>query len=537
MPVSRANPISVWACRSSAVSEILAVPAPTIRSWERRYGIPDTPRSRGGHRRYQTGELSALRMMRDEIARGRRAADAAALVRLGTNATSPNQPFIAAFLEAAYRLDPTEPARGLGPGSRPPRPGRGGRRGAVACDAPDRAVVAERALRRRSRASRDRGVARLAQQAAASRPGAVAARRPSSSPAAHGTCTPSASRRWVSSSRTEAGSAGLLGARTPGRSLLSAVEGTPAAAVVMVSHLAVGRRAAVEAMDGLLANRSPHLLRGTPSCPRAPGRAFPAPTSARTSPRQPDDVRRPARDKPRYADALTVGYLPEGSDVPGATTAMTACGSDRARSMVPCTSPSSDSAYDDRPGDHRRPVDRPRCATACRASPSSSERIRQAAPSGSAQAIVARARRRRGWRRRAAAARRRSAAATSPGPPAAAPPRPRRRATAGRPSPARRGRRSRRRRQPLAAGPRRRAIAARVDVEVLARPPARTPRRAGRPSRRSSGGSARWTCPSRRRRRARWSPPCPCASITRERGVDDRLASLGRGHPGHGAHR
>ena len=42
-------------------------------------------------------------------------------------------------------------------------------------------------------------------------------------------------------------------------------------------------------------------------------------------------------------------------------------------------------------------------------------------------------------------------------------------------------------------------------------PPARTPRPAGRPSTRSSGGSARWRCPSRRRRRGPWWRRCPGA--------------------------
>ena len=34
-------------------SETLSVPAPTIRSWERRYGVPVADRSSGGHRRYR----------------------------------------------------------------------------------------------------------------------------------------------------------------------------------------------------------------------------------------------------------------------------------------------------------------------------------------------------------------------------------------------------------------------------------------------------------------------------------------------------
>ncbi len=48
-----------------AVSRLLQVPAPTIRSWERRYGIPTTSRSAGGHRRFFPAEVTALRAMRD----------------------------------------------------------------------------------------------------------------------------------------------------------------------------------------------------------------------------------------------------------------------------------------------------------------------------------------------------------------------------------------------------------------------------------------------------------------------------------------
>ncbi|MEJ7744530.1 MAG: B12-binding domain-containing protein [Nocardioidaceae bacterium] len=89
-----------------AASRLLDVPSPTIRSWERRYGVPDTPRSSGGHRRFSPEELKALRQMRDEIARGRRAADAAAIVKATSQNPSPQQPLIDDFLQAAYRLEP-----------------------------------------------------------------------------------------------------------------------------------------------------------------------------------------------------------------------------------------------------------------------------------------------------------------------------------------------------------------------------------------------------------------------------------------------
>ncbi|MBC7595031.1 MAG: MerR family transcriptional regulator, partial [Kineosporiaceae bacterium] len=71
------------------VSELLGIPAPTLRSWERRYGVPVTSRSSGGHRRYAEDELNQLRLMRDEIARGKRAADAALAVMLLLDQNNP----------------------------------------------------------------------------------------------------------------------------------------------------------------------------------------------------------------------------------------------------------------------------------------------------------------------------------------------------------------------------------------------------------------------------------------------------------------
>ena len=89
-----------------AVSQLLDIPAPTIRSWERRYGVPPTSRSVGGHRRFFPDDLVMLRQMRDEIAKGHRASDAAARVIRAAEAESPHQELIDAFLQAAHRLDP-----------------------------------------------------------------------------------------------------------------------------------------------------------------------------------------------------------------------------------------------------------------------------------------------------------------------------------------------------------------------------------------------------------------------------------------------
>ena len=86
------------------VSQLLMVPSPTLRSWERRYGVPAARRSAGGHRRYSHDDLHDLRRMRDDIARGYPAAEAAA--RVHRREITVADPLVDRFLEAAHRLDP-----------------------------------------------------------------------------------------------------------------------------------------------------------------------------------------------------------------------------------------------------------------------------------------------------------------------------------------------------------------------------------------------------------------------------------------------
>ncbi len=88
-----------------AVSELLGIPAPTIRSWERRYGVAHTARTPGGHRRYRAPEIGDLRLMRDEISRGRRSADAATLIRDGVGSAGPYRSIIQGFVEVAETMD------------------------------------------------------------------------------------------------------------------------------------------------------------------------------------------------------------------------------------------------------------------------------------------------------------------------------------------------------------------------------------------------------------------------------------------------
>ena len=88
--------------RMRQVSQILNVPQPTIRSWERRYGLPFASRSSGGHRRLTGDQVDQLRWMRDLVAPGHSAVKAAAVVNAG-HLTSPAPP-VEAILRAAREL-------------------------------------------------------------------------------------------------------------------------------------------------------------------------------------------------------------------------------------------------------------------------------------------------------------------------------------------------------------------------------------------------------------------------------------------------
>lgn len=88
------------------VARLLGVPMPTLRSWELRYGIPELSRRPSGqHRRYRPDEVHALRLMRDEIARGEQAALAARSVRRMLGAQGRAQVLILQVLEAAEQMD------------------------------------------------------------------------------------------------------------------------------------------------------------------------------------------------------------------------------------------------------------------------------------------------------------------------------------------------------------------------------------------------------------------------------------------------
>ena len=64
-----------------AVARRLGIAAPTLRSWERRYGLSPSARSVGGHRRYSPEDLVRLRAMLRMVEQGMPTAEAAASVR------------------------------------------------------------------------------------------------------------------------------------------------------------------------------------------------------------------------------------------------------------------------------------------------------------------------------------------------------------------------------------------------------------------------------------------------------------------------
>lgn len=230
-----------------AVSQLLEIPAPTIRSWERRYGIPPTRRSSGGHRRFFPDELTLLRSMRDEIARGHRASDAANRVRHASIVGSPHQPLIDDFLSAAQQLDP----RGVdGVLNRA--------REALGVDMTIAGVLLP--AMRQIGVWWETGRCDIAHEHLATEAVRAWLNRqlylgpdPWRQETVILTCGPRDFHTLGLESMgvllaTRGYPARVLGARTPVKSLATAVQGTGSAGLVMVSHLSIGRRSAVEAL-------------------------------------------------------------------------------------------------------------------------------------------------------------------------------------------------------------------------------------------------------------------------------------------------
>jgi DNA-binding transcriptional MerR regulator/methylmalonyl-CoA mutase cobalamin-binding subunit len=99
--------------RIHAVAALTGVPEPTLRAWERRYGIPTPERTASGYRLYGAREVAQVREMQRLCAQGMAAAEAArtiatdASLRPGTAHADPDS-FAAAvdgILEAVAKFD------------------------------------------------------------------------------------------------------------------------------------------------------------------------------------------------------------------------------------------------------------------------------------------------------------------------------------------------------------------------------------------------------------------------------------------------
>jgi DNA-binding transcriptional MerR regulator len=93
---------------AGAVARLLGVPASTLRSWHRRYGIGPTGHHAGRHRRYTDTDIAALARMQHLITGGMSTESAAHLAHLHPGALETRSgpaATTADLLTAAYRLD------------------------------------------------------------------------------------------------------------------------------------------------------------------------------------------------------------------------------------------------------------------------------------------------------------------------------------------------------------------------------------------------------------------------------------------------
>ena len=76
-----AREVTTETMRLGDVADATGVPPTTIRAWETRYGWPSPARTSGRHRRYGRDDLQRVVALRNEIARGRNAGEAVAMLR------------------------------------------------------------------------------------------------------------------------------------------------------------------------------------------------------------------------------------------------------------------------------------------------------------------------------------------------------------------------------------------------------------------------------------------------------------------------
>ena len=89
--------------RIAAVARLTGVPAPTLRAWERRYGIPQPARTASAYRLYSAADVALVRAMRALCDKGVAAADAARTVR-----ESPEAAAASASAQSSEQVDAYE---------------------------------------------------------------------------------------------------------------------------------------------------------------------------------------------------------------------------------------------------------------------------------------------------------------------------------------------------------------------------------------------------------------------------------------------
>ncbi|HET7045018.1 MAG TPA: MerR family transcriptional regulator [Gaiellaceae bacterium] len=89
-----------------SAARLLRVPAATIRTWERRYGVVVPTRTRGGHRVYSHEQMEQLRYVAARLAEGMRPSEAHRLLR----EAGPASPAGARALELELPAAPQAPA-------------------------------------------------------------------------------------------------------------------------------------------------------------------------------------------------------------------------------------------------------------------------------------------------------------------------------------------------------------------------------------------------------------------------------------------
>ena len=243
------------------VSRALNVPMPTLRSWELRYQIPAVTRIPGRHRRYSEREVHAIRLMRDEVARGTRARMAAQSVLALLALEGPAADFIQRFLISSKRSDSTAIRAAL-------------------ADAADVLGMTEcvdgvllPALRQVGQwwetGGCDLSLERVTTEAARAwidRTSAFAPPPTRRSPLIFA-CGPGdlhtvGLEALAMLMRHRGWSCRMLGAHTSTAALTGAVVATGAAGVVIVSHLPTGRRRAVASLDAVHALHIPVFYAG-----------------------------------------------------------------------------------------------------------------------------------------------------------------------------------------------------------------------------------------------------------------------------------